>query len=126
MRPVRDAVSRLISLNEEIRGGEATLIGLMTESDEDSLKQAEANIGKPVAGDRAFKVIRATIAGDQARSIVTRGLTHNGRVAAIRRSGRGEWPCGISIEARKRQRCGPPSLFGLVCQLSLIGPGRHH
>jgi hypothetical protein len=53
MRPVRDAVSRLISLNEEIRGGEATLIGLMTESDEDSLKQAEANIGKPVAGDRA-------------------------------------------------------------------------
>jgi hypothetical protein len=43
----------------------------MTESDEDSLKQAEANIGRPAAGDRAFKVIRATIAGDQARSIVT-------------------------------------------------------
>jgi hypothetical protein len=64
-------INRWGYLSEEIRGGEATLIGLMTESDEDSLKQAEANIGRPVAGDRAFKIIRATIDGDQARSIVT-------------------------------------------------------
>jgi hypothetical protein len=64
-------INRWGYINEEIRGGEATLIGLMTESDEDSLKQAEANIGRPIAGDRAFKIIRATIDGDQARSIVT-------------------------------------------------------
>src|SRR3984885_2127124 len=64
-------INRWGYLDEEIRGCEATLIGLMTESDEDSIKQAEANINRPIAGDRAFKIIRATIAGDQARSIVT-------------------------------------------------------
>jgi hypothetical protein len=64
-------INRWGYINEEIRGGEATLIGLMTESDEDSLKQAEANIGRPIAGNRAFKIIRATIDGDQARSVVT-------------------------------------------------------
>ena len=64
-------INRWGYINEEMRGGEATLIGLMTESDEDSIKQAEANIGRPVAGDRVFKIIRATIDGDQARSIVT-------------------------------------------------------
>jgi len=64
-------INRWGYINEEIRGGEATLIGLMTESDEDSIKQAEANIGRPVIGDRTFKIIRATIDGDQAKSIVT-------------------------------------------------------
>jgi hypothetical protein len=60
-------INRWGYLDEEIRGGEATLIGLMTESAEDSVKQVEANIGRPVAGDRAFKIIRATIDGDLAR-----------------------------------------------------------
>lgn len=64
-------INRWGYLDEEIRGGQARLIGLMTASDEDSVKQAEANIGKPVAGDRAFKIIQATIDGDQARSMVT-------------------------------------------------------
>jgi hypothetical protein len=64
-------INRWGYLDEEIRGGEATLIGLMTESDEGSLKQAEANIGRPVAGDRPYKIIQATIDGDHARSIVT-------------------------------------------------------
>src|SRR6266852_5681602 len=64
-------INRWGYINEEIRGGEATLIGLMTESDEDSIKQAEANIDRPVAGDRVFKIIRATIDAGQARSIVT-------------------------------------------------------
>jgi hypothetical protein len=64
-------INRWGYINEEIRGGEATLIGLMTESDEDSIKEAEANIGRPVAGDRVFRIIRATVAGDQATSIVT-------------------------------------------------------
>jgi hypothetical protein len=43
----------------------------MTQSDEDSIQQAQANIGRSVAGDRTFKIIRATIDGDHARSIVT-------------------------------------------------------
>jgi hypothetical protein len=64
-------INRWGYIDEEVRGGDATLIGLMTESDEDSIKQAEANIGRPVAGDRIFKIIRATIDGDQARSVVT-------------------------------------------------------
>jgi hypothetical protein len=64
-------INRWGYIDEEIRGGEATLIGLMTESDEDSIKEAEANIDRPVAGDRTFKIIRATVDGDKARSIVT-------------------------------------------------------
>jgi hypothetical protein len=64
-------INRWGYIDEQIRGGHATLIGLMTESDEDSIKEAEANIGRPIAGDRAFKIIRATIDGDRARSIVT-------------------------------------------------------
>ena len=39
-------INRWGYISEEIRGSEATLIGLMTESDEGSLQQAEANIGK--------------------------------------------------------------------------------
>jgi hypothetical protein len=64
-------INRWGYIDEEIRDGSATLIGLMTQSDEDSIKEAEANIGRPIAGDRAFKIIRATIDGDRARSIVT-------------------------------------------------------
>jgi len=63
-------INRWGYIDEDIRGSNATLIGLMTESDEDSLEQAEANIRKQV-GDRTFKIIRATIDGDQARSVVT-------------------------------------------------------
>jgi hypothetical protein len=64
-------INRWGYIDEEIRGGSATLVGLMTQSDEDSIKEAEANIDRPVAGERAFKIIRATIDGDRARSIVT-------------------------------------------------------
>jgi len=64
-------INRWGYIDEEIRDGSATLIGLMTQSDEASIKEAEASIGRPIAGDRAFKIIRATIDGDRARSIVT-------------------------------------------------------
>src|SRR5438093_942062 len=64
-------INRWGYISEEIRGSEATLIGLMTESDEDSLQQAEANIGKQAVGDRTFKIIRATIDSGQARSSVS-------------------------------------------------------
>jgi hypothetical protein len=64
-------INRWGYIDEEIRDGSATLIGVMTQSDEGSIKEAEASIGRPIAGDRAFKIIRATIDGDRARSIVT-------------------------------------------------------
>lgn len=63
-------INRWGYLAEEIRAGEATLVGLMTESDEESIDQADANLRKQ-AGDRTFNVIRASIAGGQARSTVT-------------------------------------------------------
>ena len=63
-------INRWGYIDEEIHGSNATLVGLMTESDEDSIEQAEANIRKPV-GDRTFKIIRATIDGDRAESVVT-------------------------------------------------------
>jgi hypothetical protein len=63
-------INRWGYLSEEIRGGEATLVGLMTESDEQSIDQAEASLRKK-AGDRTYNVIHASIAGGEARSVVT-------------------------------------------------------
>jgi hypothetical protein len=64
------SINRWGYISEEAHGAEATLVGLMTESDEESLGQAEANLSQQ-AGDRTFDVIRASIAGGEARSIVT-------------------------------------------------------
>jgi len=64
-------INRWGYIKEEIRGTEARLLGLMTESDEESLEQAEANLKTPAQGDHPFKVIRATVDGEQARSVVT-------------------------------------------------------
>jgi hypothetical protein len=64
-------INRWGYINEELHGGEATLVGLMTESDEDSIAQAETSIRRPEVGDRTFRIIRATIDGDEARSHVT-------------------------------------------------------
>jgi hypothetical protein len=64
-------INRWGYIDEEIRGSEATLIGLMTESDEDSIQEAEANLHKQAGGDRVFKVIHATVDSEQARSVVT-------------------------------------------------------
>ena len=63
-------INRWGYLSEEIRAGEVTLVGLMTESNEESVDDAEANLRRQ-AGDRTFNVIRASIAGGEARSIVT-------------------------------------------------------
>ncbi len=64
-------INRWGYIKEEIRGAEARLIGLMTESDEDSIEEAEANIKKQAHGDHPFKIIRATVDGEQAQSLVT-------------------------------------------------------
>jgi hypothetical protein len=63
-------INRWGYISEEIRGGEATLIGLMTQSDEGSISEAEANL-RSQNGDRTFNVIRTSVADDQARSVVT-------------------------------------------------------
>lgn len=63
-------INRWGYIDEEIHGDAATLIGLMSESDEESVGQAEANIRKQ-GGQRVFKVIRGSIADGEARSVVT-------------------------------------------------------
>jgi hypothetical protein len=64
-------INRWGYIKEEIRGGEARLVGLMTESDEDSIEQAEANLKKQAQGTHPFKIIRATVNDGQAQSTVT-------------------------------------------------------
>jgi hypothetical protein len=64
-------INRWGYIKEEIRGPEARLVGLMTESEEDSIEQAEANLKKQARGDHPFKMIRATVNGERAQSVVT-------------------------------------------------------
>jgi hypothetical protein len=64
-------INRWGYLKEEIRGAEARLVGLMTESDEESLEEAEANLKTQARSDHPFKIIRATVNGEQAQSVVT-------------------------------------------------------
>jgi hypothetical protein len=64
-------INRWGYIKEEIRGGEARLVGLMTESDEESIEEAEANLKTQARGDHPFKIIRATVNGEQAESVVT-------------------------------------------------------
>ena len=63
-------INRWGYIDEQIRGADAKLIGLMTESDEDSIEDAEANVRRQAGGDRNFKIIQATIDGDRAHSVV--------------------------------------------------------
>jgi hypothetical protein len=64
-------INRWGYIKEEIRGTEARLVGLMTESDEESVAQAEANLKRQAHGDHPFKIIRATVTGEHAHSVVT-------------------------------------------------------
>jgi hypothetical protein len=64
-------INRWGYIKEEIRGADAQLIGLMTESDEDSIEQAEANLKAQARGEHPFKIIRATVNAEQAQSVVT-------------------------------------------------------
>lgn len=64
-------INRWGYIKEEIRGAEAQLVGLMTESEEDSIEEAEANLKTQAHGDHPFKVIRAAVHGEQAQSVVT-------------------------------------------------------
>ncbi len=62
-------INRWGYLAEDVRDGEATIVGLMTESNEESVDQAEKNLR--AEGDRTFNVIRGSVADGEARSVVT-------------------------------------------------------
>ncbi len=64
-------INRWGYIEEKIRGEEAQLVGLMTQSEEDSLEQAEGNVRRQATGNHPFKVIQATVNGEQASSLVT-------------------------------------------------------
>ena len=63
-------INRWGYIEEEIRGAESRLTGLMTQSDEESISQAEANIRSQSGGRHPFKVIQATADREQATSRV--------------------------------------------------------
>jgi hypothetical protein len=64
-------INRWGYIEERIRGEAATVVGLMTESDEESVEQAEANLRREASGLHTFKVIHAAIDAEQSRSVVT-------------------------------------------------------
>ncbi|HKB11882.1 MAG TPA: hypothetical protein VKD69_14565 [Vicinamibacterales bacterium] len=63
-------VNRWGYIEEEIRGARARLLGVMTESDEESIEQAEAGVRTQAVGSHPFKIIHATTDGEQAHARV--------------------------------------------------------
>jgi len=63
-------INRWGYLDEQIHGPDASLIGLMTVSGEQSIQEVEARLKSGVDG-HAFKVIRGSIEGDRAEAVVT-------------------------------------------------------
>jgi hypothetical protein len=64
-------INRWGYIEERIRGDAASVVGLMTESDEESVAEAEANLRKEASGLHTFTVIHAAIDAGQSRSVVT-------------------------------------------------------
>jgi hypothetical protein len=63
-------INRWGYIEEEIRGAEARLLGLMTASEEESIQQAEANVRRQATGAHPFKIIRGTADGERAQARV--------------------------------------------------------
>jgi len=63
-------INRWGYIEEEIRGAEARLFGVMTESEEESIEQAEANVRRQPSGTHSFKAIRATADAAKAQARV--------------------------------------------------------
>ena len=63
-------INRWGYIEEEIRGAQARLLGLMTRSDEDSIQQAEANVRKQASSAHPFTIINGTSDGDRAQARV--------------------------------------------------------
>jgi hypothetical protein len=64
-------INRWGYIEEKIRGEAATVVGLMTESDEESVEEAEASLRREASGLHTFNVIHAAIDSEQSRSAVT-------------------------------------------------------
>ena len=64
-------INRWGYIQETIRGDAAAVVGLMTESDEESVEEAEHNLRREGSGVHTFKVIHAAIDGERSRSVVT-------------------------------------------------------
>lgn len=64
-------INRWGYIEEKIHGDAATVVGLMTESDEESVAEAETNLRREGSGLHTFKVIHAAIDAEQSRSVVT-------------------------------------------------------
>jgi hypothetical protein len=64
-------INRWGYIEERIHGEAATVVGLMTESEEESVEEAEANLRREGSGVHTFKVIHAAIDADRSRSVVT-------------------------------------------------------
>jgi hypothetical protein len=64
-------INRWGYLEETIHGDAAAVVGLMTESDEESVEQAESSFRTERNRAQTFKVIHAAIDAEQSRSVVT-------------------------------------------------------
>jgi hypothetical protein len=64
-------INRWGYIEERVRGDAATVLGLMTESEEESVEEAETNLRRERSGVHTFKVMHATIDAEQSRSVVT-------------------------------------------------------
>jgi hypothetical protein len=64
-------INRWGYIEERIRGDAATVVGLMTESEEESVEEAETHLRTEGSGVHTFKVIHAAIDAEQSRSVVT-------------------------------------------------------
>jgi hypothetical protein len=64
-------INRWGYIEERIRGDAANVLGLMTESDEESVAEAEANLRREGSGAHTFKVMHAAIDSGQSRSVET-------------------------------------------------------
>jgi hypothetical protein len=58
-------------VDEQLRGRDATIVGLMTRSDEQSLEEAKASTKNANGEPQAFRVIRESVNGDLARAAIT-------------------------------------------------------
>ena len=63
-------INRWGYIAEELRGSTASTLGVMKQSNEESIEDAKAALNKNTGGTHAFKAIRATTANGQARADV--------------------------------------------------------
>jgi len=67
-------INRWGYIEESVRGAESRLVGVMTQSDEESIDEAQANIRRQPGG-HPFRSIHATADGERAGATVTSFLT---------------------------------------------------